>query len=145
MSSAAVISLPEHLVSATEHLRKCSGAVTKVFRNIYESVPGQLISVPEQFISVPEHLRIGVRDVCNAIGLCVFGTHLTDDLTVSVSMWRLALLITVCDLQLVGMPSFTGYFTKMASIKLISINGSRKVPPIYNREYKLIFVMTDLT
>ena len=51
--------------------------------------------------------------VTDVIDLYVFGTHLTDGLTVSVSIWRLAPLITVRDLQLVGMPSFTRYFAKM--------------------------------
>ena len=49
-----VISLPEQLVSATEQLRKCSGAVTKVFRSSYESAPEQLVKVSEQLVSVPE-------------------------------------------------------------------------------------------
>ena len=47
---------PKHLLTAPEHFRnckyfgavsKCSGAVTKVFRSSYESVPGQLLSLPE--------------------------------------------------------------------------------------------------
>ena len=32
------MSVPEQLVSATEQLRKCSRAVTKVFRSSYECV-----------------------------------------------------------------------------------------------------------
>ena len=35
---------------------KCSGAVSKVLRISYESVPEQLVSVPEQLVSVPEQL-----------------------------------------------------------------------------------------
>ena len=86
-----------------------------------------------------------MRDGCDVIGLCVFGTHLTDGLTVSVSMWRLAPLITVRDLQLVGMPSFTRYLAKMALICFISINSCQHVLPIYNRVYKIIIVPIDLT
>ena len=33
--------------SGLKQLRKCSGAVTKVFRSSYESVPEQLVSLPE--------------------------------------------------------------------------------------------------
>ena len=71
------MSVPEQLVSATEQLRKCSGAVSKspvavislpeqleVFRSSFESVPDQLRKcsgavtkvVPEQLVSVPEQL-----------------------------------------------------------------------------------------
>ena len=37
--------------SVLVQLRKCSGAVTKVFRSTYESVP-QLISVPKQLVII---------------------------------------------------------------------------------------------
>ena len=90
-------------------------------------------------------LQLGVRDSCDIIGLCVFATPLTDGLTVSVGIWRLAALITVRDLQLVGMPSFTRYFVKMTLIYFISINNCHNVLPIYNRVYKIIFVPIDLT
>ena len=90
-------------------------------------------------------LQLGARDGCDVIGLCVFGTHLTDGLTVTVSIWRLATLITVRDLQLVGMPSFTRYFVNMTSIYFISINYCPHVLPIYNRVYKIILVPIGLT
>ena len=90
-------------------------------------------------------LQLGAPDGCDVIGLCVFGTHLTDGLPVSVSIWRLAPLITVRDLRSVGMPSFTRYFAKMTSIYFISINSCQNVLPIYYREHKIIFVLIDLT
>ena len=90
-------------------------------------------------------LQLGARDGCDVIGLCVFGTHLTDGLTISVSTWRLAPLITIRDLQLVGMPSFTRYFAKMTLIYFISISSCQNVLPIYNRVYKIIFVPIRLT
>ena len=86
-----------------------------------------------------------MRDCCDVIGLCVFGTHLIDGLTASVSVWRLAPLITVHSLQLVGMPSFTRYFAKMTLIYFISINSCHNVLPIYYRVHKIIFVLIDLT
>ena len=43
--------------------------------------------------------------------------------------------------HLVGMPRFTGYFTKMALIYFIPINTCcQNVPPIYIRVYTIIFV-----
>ena len=42
--------------SVTDQLRKCSRAVTKVFRSSLVSVPEQLVSVPEQLSSLPEQL-----------------------------------------------------------------------------------------
>ena len=57
----------------------------------------------------------------------------------------LATLITVPNLQLVDMSSFTKYFANMTSIYFISINNCPNVLPIYNRVYKIIFVPIDLT
>ena len=90
-------------------------------------------------------LQLGARDGCDVIALCAFGTHLTDGLTVSVSIWRLAPLINVRGLQLVGMPSFTRYFAKMTSIYFILINSCQNALPIYYRVHKIIFVLIDLT
>ena len=71
----------------------------------------------------------GSRDGCDVIRLCVFRTHITEGLTVSVSIWRSAPPITVRDLQLVGLPSFSRYFEKMASISFILI---KKVVKMYH-------------
>ena len=90
-------------------------------------------------------LQLGARGGCDVIELCVFGKHLTDGLTVSVGIWRLGPLITVRDLQLVGMSSFTRYFAKMTSIYFISISSCQNVLPIYNRVYKIIFVPRGVT
>ena len=84
-------------------------------------------------------LQIGVWDDCDVIGWCVFGTHLTDGLTVSVSIWWLMLLITVCDLQSVVMPSFSGYFMKMTSIYFNLINSIVKAYHLFIIVYAKLY------
>ena len=43
--------------STPDQLRKCSGAVMKLFQISHESVLEQLVIVPEQLVSVPGQLR----------------------------------------------------------------------------------------
>ena len=89
-------------------------------------------------------LQLGARDACDVAGFCVFKRRVTDGLTVSVSISRLALLITLCNLQSVGMASFTGISTKMASIYFTRINSTENIPTIHHRSGKITFVSIDL-